>query len=216
MGFMMLQCGLGMFGLAVLHIVAHSLYKAHAFLSSGSIVSMSRATWVPSERPASHPIIFFGTLGAAVVLTVCIGMVFGFSLESGASVLLLGMVFTMALAYLLWNLWASSHRSVLVIWGLLLGAGATTSYFTLHVVFERLLASSVAYYAPVRSPLEFGVMALVVLLFMGVLVLQSQLPSWSETRLGRSFYVHASQGFYLGAIANRLTLATSGKDAAKI
>ncbi|MEO1688088.1 MAG: proton-conducting transporter membrane subunit, partial [Pseudomonadota bacterium] len=35
MGFMMLQCGLGAFSLAVLHIAAHSLYKAYAFLSAG-------------------------------------------------------------------------------------------------------------------------------------------------------------------------------------
>ena len=35
MGFMMLECGLGAFSAALLHIVAHSLYKAHAFLSSG-------------------------------------------------------------------------------------------------------------------------------------------------------------------------------------
>jgi NAD(P)H-quinone oxidoreductase subunit 5 len=35
MGFMILQCGLALFPLALLHIVAHSLYKAHAFLASG-------------------------------------------------------------------------------------------------------------------------------------------------------------------------------------
>ncbi|MFQ3595618.1 MAG: proton-conducting transporter membrane subunit, partial [Sphingomonadaceae bacterium] len=33
MGFMILQCGLALFPLALLHIVAHSLYKAHAFLA---------------------------------------------------------------------------------------------------------------------------------------------------------------------------------------
>ncbi len=38
MGFMMLQCGLGAFSAALLHIIAHSLYKAHAFLSSGSVL----------------------------------------------------------------------------------------------------------------------------------------------------------------------------------
>ena len=44
MGFMMLQCGVGAFSIAVLHIVAHSLYKAHAFLSSGSVVSISKSS----------------------------------------------------------------------------------------------------------------------------------------------------------------------------
>ncbi len=213
MGFMMLQCGLGAFALAVLHIVAHSLYKAHAFLSSGSIVSITQASWEPSERPAAHPLILVGTLGSAVAQTWVIGSLFGLSLTSGAGVLLLGSVFLMALAYLLWNLWASSHRSSLIGWGLLMGAAAATAYFALHAAFEKLLASSVASYAPVRSPLEYAVMALVVVLFMGMLILQSQLPSWSATRLGRAFYVHASQGFYLSAIANRVTIALTKKNA---
>ncbi len=39
MGFMMLQCGLGAYSAAMLHILAHSLYKAHAFLSSGSVIA---------------------------------------------------------------------------------------------------------------------------------------------------------------------------------
>jgi NADH:ubiquinone oxidoreductase subunit 5 (subunit L)/multisubunit Na+/H+ antiporter MnhA subunit len=38
MGFMVLQIGLALFPLALLHIVAHSLYKAHAFLASGGAV----------------------------------------------------------------------------------------------------------------------------------------------------------------------------------
>ena len=38
MGFMLLQCGLGLWSMALLHLVAHSLYKAHAFLSSGRTV----------------------------------------------------------------------------------------------------------------------------------------------------------------------------------
>jgi NAD(P)H-quinone oxidoreductase subunit 5 len=211
MGFMMLQCGLGAFALAVLHIVAHSLYKAHAFLSSGSIVSMKKGAWVPSERPSAHPLILVGTLGSAVGLTWGVGAFFGVGLASGAGVLLLGAVFMMALAYLLWNLWASSHRTSLIGLGLLMGTGAAAAYFTLHAAFEKLLASSVAAYAPVRTPFEYGVMVLIVLLFMAVLVLQSQLPIWSTTRLGRSFYVHASQSFYLGAIATRLTRALFGK-----
>ena len=36
MGFMLMECGLGQYSLALLHLIAHSIYKAHAFLSSGS------------------------------------------------------------------------------------------------------------------------------------------------------------------------------------
>ncbi len=211
MGFMMLQCGLGAFSLAILHLVAHSLYKAHAFLSSGSIVAISKSSWTPATRPGSHPLILAGTLASAVGLTFGIGALFGVHPAEGAGVLLLGSIFTMALAYLLWNLWSSSHRSSLILPGFLIAAVTATAYFALHLAFGKLLTGSLPTYDPHRSSAEYLVMALVGLAFMAVLILQSQLPAWSATRLGRAFYVHASHGFYLGTIFNRLTTAISGK-----
>jgi NAD(P)H-quinone oxidoreductase subunit 5 len=38
MGFMLLECGLGAYSLALVHLVAHSVYKAHAFLAAGNRV----------------------------------------------------------------------------------------------------------------------------------------------------------------------------------
>jgi NAD(P)H-quinone oxidoreductase subunit 5 len=38
MGFMVMECGLGLYDLALLHLVAHALYKAHAFLAAGEAV----------------------------------------------------------------------------------------------------------------------------------------------------------------------------------
>ena len=55
MGFMMLQCGLGAFSAALLHIVAHSLYKAHAFLSSGSVINLARADRSLNAGARPHP-----------------------------------------------------------------------------------------------------------------------------------------------------------------
>ena len=42
MGVMMLCCGMGAFSLALFHIVAHSFYKAHAFLSTGVLIEESK------------------------------------------------------------------------------------------------------------------------------------------------------------------------------
>jgi len=211
MGFMMLQCGLGAFSLAILHLVAHSLYKAYAFLSSGSIVSLSKSSWTPSARPSSHPFVLISTLLAAVGLTFAIGSLFGRHAADNAGILLLGSIFVMAMASFLWNLWSSSHRSSLVIWGLLITAATATAYFTLHTAFDILLADVVPPYHPDRSPAEFAVMILVGLAFMAVLILQAQLPAWSMTTLGRKVYVHASHGFYVSTIFNRLTLAVFRK-----
>lgn len=46
MGFMMMQCGLGLFSAAVAHLVWHGLFKAYLFLSSGSNVQ----PYVPAEQ----------------------------------------------------------------------------------------------------------------------------------------------------------------------
>jgi NAD(P)H-quinone oxidoreductase subunit 5 len=67
MGFMILQCGLALFPLALLHIVAHSLYKAHAFLASGQAVDGVAAIRRPG--PVAIP------NGTAVVRAFAIALV---------------------------------------------------------------------------------------------------------------------------------------------
>jgi NAD(P)H-quinone oxidoreductase subunit 5 len=66
MGFMLMECGLGQYSLALLHLVTHSIYKAHAFLSSGSQV---RATIRQSDAaPASRPGLASGQRLAGIAL----------------------------------------------------------------------------------------------------------------------------------------------------
>jgi NAD(P)H-quinone oxidoreductase subunit 5 len=87
MGFMMLELGLGAYHLALLHLVAHSLYKAHAFLSSGTVVN----------EPTIH------SLRATPWIVLAVGVVAAMLFEP------LTAVFFIALAQLLPN------RSVLVV-----------------------------------------------------------------------------------------------------
>lgn len=42
MGFLLLECALGLYTLAALHLLGHSLYKAHAFLSASESVRQTR------------------------------------------------------------------------------------------------------------------------------------------------------------------------------
>lgn len=67
LGFMSLELGLGLFALALLHLVGHSLYKAHAFLSSGSITDQLRQ--VPAGEKKSPSL---SSWGAAVAVGVVI------------------------------------------------------------------------------------------------------------------------------------------------
>lgn len=204
MGFMMLQCGLGAFALAALHLVAHALYKAHAFLSSGSIVNLTRSAWTPVGRPAAHPLVVAGSLAAAVVLGGGLAVAFGTSGPDSPGEWLLLAVFIMAMAHLLWTLWSSSLRRQLIAQGLALAGAATVVCLTLHNGARHLLSGSLSNPAP---PMTMGgqlLLALVGLSFLAVLVFQSQLPLWARRPGFARLYVHACNGFYIGTLFGRL------------
>ena len=68
MGFMVLECGVGLYSLAALHLVGHSLYKAHAFLSAATVVRETRLQFM---RGAASP----APLSLLLAPAVAIGMV---------------------------------------------------------------------------------------------------------------------------------------------
>lgn len=68
MGFMLMECGLGLYNLAFLHLLAHSLYKAHAFLGAGGAVQQAQLKRMsPTSMPVSMVIVIgSGCLGLLV------------------------------------------------------------------------------------------------------------------------------------------------------
>ncbi|CAH9050308.1 NAD(P)H-quinone oxidoreductase subunit 2, chloroplastic [Pseudoalteromonas sp. CIP111854] len=54
MGFMLVECALGFYELALLHLVAHSLYKAHAFLFAGSTVQQYQHVLLAQQNNHSY------------------------------------------------------------------------------------------------------------------------------------------------------------------
>jgi NAD(P)H-quinone oxidoreductase subunit 5 len=207
MGFMMLECGLGAFGLAVLHLVAHSLYKAHAFLSSGSMVSMAKSAWTPTQKPNANPLTLAGAFTTAIALALGCAWIFGVNYRHEPALFTLGCTFAMALAYALWNLWSQSLNLKLALFGGMFGGGIVAAYFALHEIFGQLIGQS----AWVNSQLTTwpGVVLIASLLglFLVVLVVQTELPAWTNRPFFQAIYVHARNGFYFNTLANRFVAA---------
>ena len=67
MGFMLLECALGLYTLAVLHLIGHSLYKAHAFLSASTVV---RRTRLQAMRVPASPMALSLMLAPAAAIPV--------------------------------------------------------------------------------------------------------------------------------------------------
>ena len=84
MGFMIMECGVGAFSLAVYHLIAHGLFKGTLFLSSGSVINQARAndgvpkddlyTFVVERRPAenSQPWLVMAAVTLAVPLLILV------------------------------------------------------------------------------------------------------------------------------------------------
>lgn len=184
MGFMMLECGLGATGLALIHLVAHSLYKAYAFLSTGSVVAKK-------TRPATSPI---GTATFALSIGAAAAIVWISAAATGVSPLhqpALSGIVCLAMAQLIWEARSAA--------GVLLAAGFSVAYFAL----ERM-----AGFVILPAPQEAAqATALLFALFLLLALAQSQLPRLSRSQFGQKLYVHARNGFYLNTLANRFTAA---------
>jgi NAD(P)H-quinone oxidoreductase subunit 5 len=67
MGFMIMQCGLGFFNAAVVHLILHGFYKAYLFLSSGEEVAQTnpqKPLQLKIEPIQAFVVLLFGVLGA--------------------------------------------------------------------------------------------------------------------------------------------------------
>jgi NAD(P)H-quinone oxidoreductase subunit 5 len=71
MGFMLAECAVGLYTLAALHLLGHSLYKAHAFLSASAVVRRTRLRALHRLEAPSVAVLALAPLATmAAVLTI--------------------------------------------------------------------------------------------------------------------------------------------------
>ncbi len=206
MGFMLLQCGLGAWSAALLHILAHSLYKAHAFLSSGSVIDIARASWSPSPGGQPHPARMGIAVGLVLAITLLVSTLFGVTPFEQPGVFALGTIMLLGLTHLIAQSIDERPNTVVIIRTLALAALVATGWFALQAGIARVMATTLPATAPPSGPLILVIALLVVLGFAAVTILQSTFARANTTPRVRALYVHVSNGFYVNTIANRLVL----------
>jgi NAD(P)H-quinone oxidoreductase subunit 5 len=201
MGFMILQCGLALFPLALLHIIAHSLYKAHAFLSSGTAVEVVAA----GRRPGPVAVPNLKAVGRAFVLALAIyaGIALAFGLDGKSpQAIALGAILILGVAYLLAQGLADAAPRALTWRTSLLAGLASISYFALQRIAEALTVGALPA-TPSPGPLEWGLVALAVVSFGLVAFAQATFPLWSDHPAAAGLRVHLANGLYANAVFDR-------------
>jgi len=188
MGFMMLQCGLGAFSVAVVHIIGHAFYKAYAFLSSGTVADIGRLNrYFPRSLPSPTiwtPLIaLFISFHILFVPLVLSG--YEFSRTPGTTVLLIVLALAGAQIGMSPKNKVESAITALVV---------ISSYLLFANVMGLLLNDIVSEHTEHVDPLRLTALFVTGSLFIGLYLIQNNLHRISMTSFGRRLYVRALNG----------------------
>jgi NAD(P)H-quinone oxidoreductase subunit 5 len=201
MGFMIMQCGLALFPLALLHIVAHSLYKAHSFLAAGGAVERIAAARRPGPVAIPDVRAVARAFVAALVLYALIGWGFGIQSKSPQAIAL-GAILIFGIAYLLAQGLADAAPRALTRRMAMYAVAASIGYFTLHALAGWLTQGALPP-TPPPGPLEWALISLAVISFGMVAVAQAMFPLWAYHPAAAGLRVHLANGLYANALFDR-------------
>lgn len=193
MGFVLFECGLGAYDLALLHLLAHALYKANAFLGSGGIVVRS----VVRAPRAAAPGALRWTLGlwiAAAIVGGVSALTWGDAFSRPA-MLVSAVILTLALVPTL----ATGLRRHAWRTPVFIGVGTPLAYGLWHALMAPLV--------PALPPLVAGTVAVIVATcaFLALFAFQVAIIERPHDAILRAVYPHAVAGFHLDDLFTRLT-----------
>jgi len=193
MGLMLVECALGLYELALLHMLAHSCYKALAFLNSGEAV----AEFLRAQHSTKRLPTLRGWFLASLVVLPAIALLVSLS---GVSLLPLSpwLIVAAALTVFLTQLSAVGGRQQIVYslsWCLLL--------LGTYWAFKTILAPVIpAHEHTYRVWFDVWILSLFAILLLGYFQLRYNPQSTSSHRL----FIALNAGFYLDEWLTRLTL----------
>ncbi|WP_121662116.1 NADH dehydrogenase subunit 5 [Metabacillus litoralis] len=176
MGFMLIQCALGAYLAAIIHLILHGLFKATLFLQAGSALSSFKVSTRVNERSSYLWIMAGRTLGLIV------GVAFWIMAPGEGYQLISALILAWSLSVSWTQLIALGEGRIGRIAGLSFLGGAAIVYFIIHNLFYELLHTTV--YQSVQPPMS------VVILVVCLLLLGSAIGMWAaRNRSSVSFAV---------------------------
>mgnify|MGYP000013168504 CR=1 FL=1 len=200
MGFMAVQCGLGAFGAAFLHLLGHGCYKADAFLRSGTLgrAAETRPDPAPLASSVGRWLLGIGLAAATLMITYQLCATDPRSMPGGWALLAIQAI---AMGQLLGTPTAAGISLPIRLGFLVAG---TAFYGALTVGVEHLLTSSITHIPTDRGPIGLGLMILAPLALAGLGLFWVVLPAIARHPSVIAWRIHAGQGFYLSQLTERL------------
>lgn len=199
MGFMLMECGLGLYHLAFLHLLAHSLYKAHAFLGSGGTVNQAKLKrMMPMKPKAGFPGLLLSGLCGLLVATLG-AVLWRTSSLSGALGFFCVPVVGLAIAGILSAVVSMRSQTASLILSTA-AIGISLIYFGFDSLFQNILPIAPSNLAQQRPLLIFSVICFVLLYGIQMIVRVSPLGA-----IASALYSWFYAGLYLDELFTRAT-----------
>jgi NAD(P)H-quinone oxidoreductase subunit 5 len=202
MGFMLMVCAIGIYPAAFLHLVAHSFYKAHAFLSSGSAIDEARAGKLALPRRLNHPARVLGSLGLAVAMYLAFALLWGIDLAREPELLAIGLILVLGLAQIVAPALDSDGGLAGSVRAGLLAVAVTAAFFVLEGGTHHLLHGVVPDVTG-REPFHLILLAGVLVAFATVVLFQILDPARPRSRRRQVLAIHMRNGLYANALLDR-------------
>ncbi len=199
MGFMLMECGLGLYALAFLHLLAHSLYKAYAFLGSGETVNQAKTKGLMPPLRAPRPSVQLVSGLCGLTVAALGEQVWRPAARMDAAAAFRITVVGLAVAGIL-----AAIRSTRSLAGALILAGTSLAvsilYFGYDAFFQKVVTSQI--FPQVQHPI---LLILALIGFVLLYAIQTIIRAYPLGRLATMLYPWFYAGLYLDEIFTRAT-----------
>ncbi|XKH00901.1 NADH-quinone oxidoreductase subunit L [Marinobacter nauticus] len=196
MGFMLFEIALGAYTLAFLHLLAHSLYKAHSFLAAGRTVNASMVQFDSGVCRLQFGLSLVAMGAVAALLWVMPALVEGKSVLAAVLVLAVGAMVMGA---------PTGSRLVTRLWTLMLAVALVPTYAALNALLAPALPEASRLSLPVMASVIGWALVMVLAALSWVMIFRPQ-SAWFDR-----LHWNMNQGLYLDRPFERLTRRWAGR-----
>ncbi len=213
MGFSLLMCGFGVYSAAILHLVAHSFYKAHAFLSSGSVIDVLKASRISTTAKKGNLFQSLNSIFLALIVFIGLALIWGIDPVEELALVAVGAVIVMGLSIFISKVIPVINTLKGLLQASLLTFLVAISFFSLESGINHLLTGQIP---PLGQPslIITGLILTILIIFLVVILIQMIAPFVSNTARWNKLAIHFRNGLYANVFYDRLVGALYYKKSA--
>jgi NAD(P)H-quinone oxidoreductase subunit 5 len=206
MGFSLLVCGLGVYPAAMLHLVAHSFYKAHSFLASGSVIDVIRSSKVTASKRTGSPLKILLGIVLAIGVYTGFALVWGIDPVKEFSLLIIGAIIVLGLSRIFTSAFDSNGGINLIIRASVIALMVTTAFFVLESAMHYLMVSQVPELVK-PGGIKIIFISTILAIFAITVFIQILAPAFTEKSQYRALTIHIRNGLYINTVFDRTVRA---------